>query len=60
MNLGIFAHASVPHSKFQAEFFLKICSPQRQREVEKTEICFIKIQSEDMKVNEVIYIFYDL
>ena len=30
--------------------FSKICSPQQQRGIEETIICFIKIQSEKMKM----------
>ena len=38
------------HSKFQAEFFENLLPPTAKR-VEKTIICFIKIQSENMNVN---------
>ena len=56
LNLDIFTHAPVPHSKLQAEF-----SPITKG-VKETIICFIKIQSENMKMtwNMIIYILYDL
>ena len=42
LNVGIFTHAPVPNSKFQADFS-EICFPQQQKEVETTLISFIKI-----------------
>ena len=54
-----FTHAP-PHSKpapnflssrpRQKEITHKICFPQQQKGVEETMICFIKIQSENMKM----------
>ena len=61
LNLGIFTHVPVPHSKLQAEFFENLF-PQQQKGVKKTMICFITFRSENMKMtwNMVIYILYDL
>ena len=47
LNLRIFAHAPVRHSKLQAEFFRIFLFLQQQKGEEKTMICFIKIQAED-------------
>ena len=52
LNLDIFTHALVPHSKLQAE-----CFPKQQKGVEKTTICFIKIQSENMELTWNIRLF---
>ena len=49
MNLGIFTRAPIPHSKLKTEFFENQFFP-KQKEVEKTMICFIKIQSENIKM----------
>ena len=46
LNLCIFIHALVPHSKLQAGFFV---FPKIEG-VEKTMISSIKIQSENMKM----------
>ena len=56
MNLCIFTHAPVPHSKLQAEFFVS----SKEKWVEKTMTCFIKIQSENMKItwNIRLFVFY--
>ena len=54
LNLGIFTHAPVPHWKLQAEFFENLF-PQQQKGVEKTVICFIKIQSGNMKMTLFIF-----
>ena len=43
LNLGIFTHAPIPHSKLQAEFFENLF-PQQQKGVEKSMICFTKSQ----------------
>ena len=48
-NLCIFTHASVIHSKLQAEFFENLF-PRKTKGVEKTIICFIKIQSKNVKM----------
>ena len=49
LNLGIFAHAPLPHSKLQADVFENLFSPAAQKSG-KTMICFIKNQSENMKM----------
>ena len=53
LNLGIFTQVPLP-TQYSRENFLKIFFPQRQKKVEKTMICFIKIQSENMKMTRVI------
>ena len=50
LNLCIFAHAPLPHSKLQVEVFLKSVSLKSEG-VEEAMICSIKIQSKDMKMN---------
>ena len=66
LNLGIFIDVPPPHSKLSPKFlsshprqrklsipwgiFSKICFLQQQKVVEETMICFIKIQSENMKM----------
>ena len=54
-NAGIFIHA--PQAEFSENLF-----PQQQKWVGKSIICFIKIQSENMKMtwNMDIYFLYDL
>ena len=50
LNLSIFTHAPVTHSKLLVHV-LKICFPHGQEQgVEETTICFIKIQSEYVKM----------
>ena len=58
LKLYIFTHAPVPYSKLQVEFFENVFSPRRKGWMGETMICFIKIQSEKMKM--IIYILYDL
>ena len=48
-NLCIFTHASVIHSKLQAEFFENLF-PRKTKGVEKTIICFMKSQSKNVKM----------
>ena len=48
VNLCIFIHAPVPHSKLQVECFENLL-PQDKR-MEETMICLIKIQSENIKI----------
>ena len=50
MVFTFWKNALIPHSKPQAENVLKIFFLQQQKEVEKTKICFIKIQSENIKM----------
>ena len=45
LNLCIFTHASVPHSKLQVEFSENLFPPKMEG-VEEAIICSIKIQSE--------------
>ena len=40
MNLGIFTHASVPHSKFQAEFFENMFPPTAERGRENWDLLY--------------------
>ena len=50
-NLCIFTHVPVLHSKLQVQFFENLFPPRaKNKEVEETMICFIKIQSENMKI----------
>ena len=56
LNLCIFAHAPVPHSKLQVEFFENLFPPNTKG-VEETMICFIKIQSENMEMTWNIRLF---
>ena len=48
LNLCIFTHALVSHAKLQADFFENLF-PTKQKGVEKTMICFAKVQSDNMK-----------
>ena len=51
LNLCIFTHALVPHSKLQVQFFENLFPPSaKNKKVEETMTCFIKIQSENMKM----------
>ena len=51
LNLCIFTHAPVPHSKLQVQFFENLFPPRaKNKGVEETMICFIKIQSTTMKM----------
>ena len=56
LDLGIFTHAHIP-TQNSRQIFLKICFPQQQKRVDKTMSCFIKIQSEIMKVTWNIRLF---
>ena len=59
-NLWMFIHAPVPHSKLQVQFFENLCSPRaKNKMMEENMICFIKIQSEKMKItwNNSLFIF---
>ena len=49
LNLSIFTHGAFPHSNLQVEFFENLFLPT-QKGVEKTMICFTKIQWENMKM----------
>ena len=58
LNLCIFIHAPVPHSKLQVQFFENLFPPRaKNKGVEETMICFIKIQSENMKMTWNISLF---
>ena len=50
LNLCIFTHALVPHSKLQVEFFENLFPLRRKGWMEETMICFIKIHSENMNM----------
>ena len=50
LNLGFFTHAPDPHSKLQAEFFKNFFHPTVERGRESHMVCFIKIQSENIKM----------
>ena len=49
LNLDIFTHTPLP-TQNSRQNFLKICFPQQKKGMEKTTLCFIKIQSENMKM----------
>ena len=58
LNLCIFTQTPVPHSKLQVEFFENLFpSRAKNKGVEETMICFIKIQSENMKMTWNISLF---
>ena len=53
LNLCIFTHCPVPHSKLQVQLFENLFPPRaRNKAVEEAIICFIKIQSENMKIEK--------
>ena len=57
-NLCIFTQAPILHSKLQAQFFENLFFPNtKNKGVEETMICFIKIQSENMKMTWNISLF---
>ena len=57
LNLDIFTHATVPHLKLQVEKnSFGLVSPKTEV-VEETMICFIKIQSGNMKMTWNISLF---
>ena len=56
LNLCFFTHALVPHSKLLVEFFENLFPP-RQNGFEEAMICFVKIQSENMKMTSNITLF---
>ena len=56
LNLCIFIHALVPHPKLQVQFF-ENSFPLRDKGVEETMICFIKIKSVNMKMSWNISLF---
>ena len=62
LNLCIFTHCQVPHSKLQVQFFENLFPPRAKNKgvVEETMICFLKFQSENMKMTWSIslFIFY--
>ena len=58
LNLCISTHAPVPHSKLQIQFYENLFSPTaKNKGVEETVICLIKIQSEKMKMTWNISLF---
>ena len=60
-NLRIFTQAPILHSKLQAQFFENLFFPNtKNKGVEEAMICFIKIQSENMKMiwNISLFIIY--
>ena len=60
LNLFIFILCPVLHSKLQVQLFENLFPPRaRNKAVEETIICFIKIQSENMKMawNISLFIF---
>ena len=56
LNLCIFTHAPVLHSKLLVEFFENLFQP-RQKGLEEAMICSVKIQSENMKMTSNISLF---
>ena len=59
LNLCIFTDCPVLHSELHVQFFEKNLFPPRVKNnrVEETMICFIKIQSENMKMTWNISLF---
>ena len=66
LNFGVHIHRkciesrhfySCSSSPIKTQKFLKVCFPQQQKAVERTLICFIKIQSGNMKMNWSIRLF---
>ena len=49
LNIGIFIHAPVPHTKLQAEFFENLFPPTAERGGENYDLLY-QIQSENMKM----------
>ena len=61
LNICIFTHASVLQSKLQVEIFENLFPSPKAKGVEESLICFIKIQSENVKMTwNIIYILYSL
>ena len=61
LNLCIFTRVPLPHSKLQVQFFENPFPPRaKNKGVEEAMICFIKIQSENMKMiwNISLFIIY--
>ena len=56
LNLCIFTHAPVAHSKLLVEFFENLF-PSRRKGLEEAMICCVKIQSENMKMTWNINLF---
>ena len=56
LNLCLFTHAPVPHSKLLVELFENLFS-QRQKGLEEAMICSVKIQSETIKMTWEISLF---
>ena len=51
VNLWSFTHAPVLHSKLKVQFFENLFPPRaKNKGLKETMICFIKIQSENMKM----------
>ena len=59
-NLWIFTHGPVPQSKLQVEIFEDLFTQDKTERVEETMICFIKIESENLKMtwNIIIYLYF--
>ena len=58
LNLCIFTHCSVPHSKLQIQFLENLFSPRtKNKVVEETKICVIKNQLENIKMTWNISLF---
>ena len=58
LNLCIFSHAPVPHSKLLVQIFKNLFPPRaKNKGVEETMICFIKIQSKNMDMTWNISLF---
>ena len=62
LNLGIFTHAPVPHSKLQPEFFENLFPPTAERGGEKYDLLYQNSigKYEDDLEHQVIHILYDL
>ena len=50
LNLCIFTHAPVIHSKLQVQFFENLFPPKGQEQRGGRQLCFIKVRSENMKM----------
>ena len=61
LNLRIFTHVPVSHSKLQVQFFENLFSPRaKNKGVEETMILFIKIHSENTKMTCLYEILNDI
>ena len=60
LNIGIFTHAPVPHSKLAGEFFENLFPPTAETDRENSDLLYpnsIRKCKDDLE--QVIYILYD-